>query len=124
MNKFEAIEAINLHSGNVELDEDQARRRAHNIKEVEEGIFNIINPIQFKIGEKFGYDGEVSKTLAQSLDGDVKVEENEDTQAKKETQDKESAYPVHLGGPWYKLSSGEKVQGKQDAEDAEYLLGE
>jgi len=118
MNKFEAIEVINLHSGHVELDEDQARRRAHNIEEVEKGIFNIVNPIQFKIGEKFSHDGEVSKTLAQSLDVDI-VEK-----AEEETQDSDVTYPFHVGGPWYELSNGEKVQGKQDAEDAEYLLGE
>lgn len=31
-------------------------------------------------------------------------------------------YPVHLGGPWYELSSGEKVKGKEAAEDAEMAL--
>lgn len=128
MNKYEAVEVINLHVGHVALDEDQARRRIHNIKEVKNGVYEIINPIQFKIGEKFGYEGEVNKALAQSLDSETKEKNRRkrDTQSEEETQDKESdvTYPVHLGGPWYKLSNGEKVQGKQDAEDAEYLLGE
>ena len=28
-------------------------------------------------------------------------------------------FPKHVGGGWYELSNGEKVQGKQEAEEAE-----
>lgn len=31
-------------------------------------------------------------------------------------------YPKHTGGGWYELSNGEKVQGKEDAEEAQAKL--
>ena len=34
----------------------------------------------------------------------------------------EAEFPKHTGGGWYELSSGEKVQGKEDAEKAESKL--
>lgn len=33
-------------------------------------------------------------------------------------------YPVHTGGGWYELSNGERVQGKQLAEEAENTLSD
>ncbi|GEM04100.1 hypothetical protein HMI01_10880 [Halolactibacillus miurensis] len=32
---------------------------------------------------------------------------------------KEDEYPKHLGGPYYELSNGEKVKGKQEAIEAQ-----
>lgn len=31
-------------------------------------------------------------------------------------------YPIHTGGGWYELSNGEKVQGKDEAQQAEDVL--
>lgn len=31
-------------------------------------------------------------------------------------------YPIHTGGGWYELSNGDKVQGKDEAEQAEDAL--
>ena len=36
----------------------------------------------------------------------------------------EKEYPKHTGGGWYELSNGEKVQGKEVAEDLEKELQE
>ncbi len=72
MKQYRAAEVTNLNGGNVRLDEDQARRRLHNLSEVSKGVYTIVNPIQLKAGEKFGYDGEVNKQLAQLLELDVK----------------------------------------------------
>jgi len=54
-------------SGRVKLSVEQAASRLHNLKDLGEGIFEIINPIEFKHGEKFGYDGDVPKVLAKEL---------------------------------------------------------
>lgn len=35
---------------------------------------------------------------------------------------KELEYPKHTGGGWYELSNGEKVQGKEEAEELEDKL--
>ncbi|MFJ7831795.1 hypothetical protein ACIQXU_16415 [Peribacillus sp. NPDC097284] len=36
----------------------------------------------------------------------------------------ESEFPKHMGGGWYELSNGEKVQGKEEASVAEKKIGE
>lgn len=58
---------VTLHAGRVQLTKDQARRRRHVMKHVTEDVFEITTPIQFKHGETFGYDGEVSKALSVQL---------------------------------------------------------
>ena len=32
-------------------------------------------------------------------------------------------FPKHTGGGWYELSNGEKVQGKQEAKEAQRNVG-
>lgn len=51
---------MNLSSGTVELNADQARRRRHAVRAVEgrENIYTVVKPIQFKVGEKFGLEGD------------------------------------------------------------------
>lgn len=33
-------------------------------------------------------------------------------------------FPKHTGGGWYELSNGEKVQGKEEAKEAQRNVGE
>lgn len=49
---------------------------------------------------------------------DVETANNTENKA---TPDQE--YPKHTGGGWYKLSDGTKVQGKEEAIEAEKELG-
>lgn len=35
-----------------------------------------------------------------------------------------SDFPKHTGGGWYELSNGEKVQGKDEAKEAQRKAGE
>lgn len=59
-----------FHSGMVRLTKDQARRRVHNLQEVEGGSsdertsFEIIATIHFKYGEIFWFQGDVNKSKA------------------------------------------------------------
>lgn len=53
-------------SGRVELSAAQAKTRAHNLKAVlvgqdGAGEYEVVNPVQFKRGEEFGFDGKVGK---------------------------------------------------------------
>lgn len=41
---------------------------------------------------------------------------------KKSSKSKQSNFPKHIGGGWYELSNGEKIQGKDDALQAEKEL--
>jgi len=71
MNEYKAEGVVTIHGGRVLLNEDQAKRRAHAIqpkkKNQKKGVYKVIAPIQFKIGEEFGYDGEIPKTIAKLL---------------------------------------------------------
>jgi len=59
--------SLNVNSGRVSLSGAQWKARAMNLKAVEAdaktgaGIYEVMNPIQFKKGETFGFDGETTK---------------------------------------------------------------
>lgn len=65
--------------GLVKLTENQAKLRGHQLKPRGEGIFEIIQPIEFKAGEELGYDGEVNAALLQNITpiSQIKAEEEE-----------------------------------------------
>lgn len=71
MDKYVATaeRGVKLSSGVVELTDEQARTRMHNLEKVGKkgNKYKIVNAVQFKFGEEFGYEGEVNKALAQSL---------------------------------------------------------
>lgn len=53
--------------GLVQLTEKQAKVRAHQLIPRGEGIFEIVQPIEFKAGEELGFDGEVNAALLQNI---------------------------------------------------------
>lgn len=63
MKEYQAKQVVTLGAGRVRMDADQAKTRAHNVSPEGEGVFVIVNAIQFKRGERFGWDGDVPKAL-------------------------------------------------------------
>lgn len=67
MKQFKAEHAaVDVLSGQVKLSAEQARARLHNLKAVDtkkdgSGVYQVVQPIQFKRGETFGFDGDVGK---------------------------------------------------------------
>jgi hypothetical protein len=60
---------VQLFHGLVQLTQEQARDRAHALKETDEtGVFEIKQPIGFKKGETFGFDGDPGKAALQLLE--------------------------------------------------------
>lgn len=57
-----------FHSGVVLLTKDQASLRSNNLKDLDDGFFEILAPIQFKRGETLGFDGEVPKALLEEIE--------------------------------------------------------
>lgn len=58
---------LTVNSGQVQLTAAQALTRKHAIKPVEvddtgAGLYAVVSPLQFKKGEKFGFDGDMGKT--------------------------------------------------------------
>lgn len=108
MMKYVANAITNLVGGNLELDEDQLRRRRHLVTDNGDGTFAIKKSVQFKRGEEFGYDGEIPRGLAESL---IEL-----------VDEPAIEYPVHRGRGVYELSNGDKVEGKKNAKAAEANL--
>lgn len=75
MKEYKATSAVTISTGSVILNADQARRRTRNIKPLGDGIFEVINPIQFKSGETFSSDIEVNKSMAVTLDTGSHIDE-------------------------------------------------
>lgn len=42
----------------------------------------------------------------------------------KQVEEVKQDFPKHIGGGWYELSNGERVQGKEEAEEAENEVGD
>lgn len=61
MERYLTTDKVDLLSGVLDLTEDQARRRKGWLKKIDSGLFEIIKPVQFKSGEVFGFEGELSK---------------------------------------------------------------
>jgi hypothetical protein len=64
MHKYTTLETVGIGSGCIlELTAEQAGSRAHNLKNLGEGRFQVVNNIEFKKGETFGFEGTPPKTL-------------------------------------------------------------
>ena len=78
----------------------------------------------YDVGETYpreGYEPDevrvASLTSENNKAGRVLIELVED-----EEQNKDENFPKHTGGGWYELSNGEKIQGKDEALEAEAQL--
>ena len=67
MRKYQVTEShIEIGAGRVTLAPDQYKTRAHNLSKPDaDGVCTIVNAIQFKFGEVFGFDGDFGKHLSQ-----------------------------------------------------------
>lgn len=76
MQKVTVIERpVTIAPGAVlQLKKDQAASRLHSLKNLKQGLYLVEKPVQFKLGENFGYDGPIDKTLLACLDGLVLIE--------------------------------------------------
>lgn len=59
---------VELSSGKLRLSAVQAAARAHLLTPLGGDLYELRDKTQFKKGEKFGYDGQLSKALAQETE--------------------------------------------------------
>lgn len=64
MQKYKTTATIELFSGKVGLSEKQAAIRAARLKKVKQGVFEVVLPVQFKVGEEIGIECPDKATLA------------------------------------------------------------
>lgn len=94
MKKYKATGIVSLSSGRVRIDSEQAKRRMHAMTVVDEkkGIYELKSRVHFKVGETFGYDGEIPKGIAAALvDAKGKNVRDEMVKAKHEGTPRSSA---------------------------------
>lgn len=67
MRKYQVIENhVEIGAGRVMLDADQFKARSHNLRAIgPDGVCEIVKPVQFKLGEVFGFDGDLGKHMRQ-----------------------------------------------------------
>jgi hypothetical protein len=58
---------VQLHTGHLRLSKAQAQARRYALESLGESLFLIVRPVGFKLGETFGYDGELLKAQAVRL---------------------------------------------------------
>lgn len=73
-----------------------------------------------RISELLSTENKVGKPLIEQLRVDSEEADQEPEESKQSSE--ESEFPKHTGGPWYVLSNGEKIQGKEEALAAESEL--
>jgi len=64
MRKYETTAVVDLFGGLIGLSEEQAARRARNLKPVKKGVYEIVGPVQFKAGELISLDKPDKATAA------------------------------------------------------------
>jgi hypothetical protein len=65
--QFKTQRIIELFTGVVGLDENQAKRRRASLKEIKKGVYEIMAPVQFKAGEVI-YLSEIPKPYRAALE--------------------------------------------------------
>ncbi|WGG44177.1 hypothetical protein [Rossellomorea sp. DA94] len=73
-----------------------------------------------RISELLSTENKVGKPLIEQLGAESEEADQEPEESKQSSE--ESEFPKHTGGPWYVLSNGEKIQGKEEAIAAESEL--
>jgi len=70
---------MNFGQGTIlELTDDQAKRRIHNLTEGEKGVYIVDKVVQFKMGEVIGYEGDIPKPIM-SLIEPMEIAQDADT---------------------------------------------
>jgi hypothetical protein len=73
-----------------------------------------------RVAELLSSENKVGKPLIEQLGVESELADHEPETSKESSE--ESEFPKHTGGPWYVLSNGEKIQGKEEAIAAQVKL--
>lgn len=91
MQKYHIAAVLTLHTGTLELSDAQYARRKHALKKVGKGKYEIVTPVQFKVGEVVGYEGDIPKALATVMIDEAEEKKDNAKKAKTEAAAKAKA---------------------------------
>lgn len=73
MKAITAIDVVRFGAGALlKLKPDQVKTRLHNLKRLEDDVFESTGPVEFKRGESFGYDGPLNRAMEEVMEIDGK----------------------------------------------------
>jgi hypothetical protein len=111
MRKYTALAVLSIQAGAIlGLTKAQAVARSHALKPLQvntktgDGTFEVMSPVQFKVGEQFATSAELNKALAES------VEPEEVTQQKAKSAGREKAEAAALDAVKAKAKQWDEVQ--------------
>ena len=67
MKKYKVAFPVVFHSGKIQLTDEQAKKRSHQITKVKGDLYDILTPVSFKAGEVVGLE-KASKTYLANLE--------------------------------------------------------
>lgn len=68
MKTYTTTAAARIGTGILALSLQQASTRTHALRDLGDGQYEILQPVEFKVGETFGYDQEIPRVLAACLE--------------------------------------------------------
>lgn len=82
MRTYTTIAAARIGTGILALSLQQASTRTHALRDLGDGQYEILQPVEFKVGETFGYDQEIPRVLAACLEesGEANLEDLDQVQ--------------------------------------------
>lgn len=91
MTKYQIVQIATLHSGVLELTDAQYARRKHALKQIGKSKYEITKPVQFKVGETIGYEGDLPKAMGNVMVDELEVKKQAAKQSKKTKEAEEKA---------------------------------
>jgi hypothetical protein len=103
MKMYTVSATTSIFEGRVVLNKEQARRRRRHIKHIEGDLYEIVKPVQFKVGEQIGLDestlrkvhmvnlAAVGSEPAESVEQTESAEENTQEAASEGEEDEQPA---------------------------------
>jgi len=82
-----------ISTGVLELSKEQAAARLHNLKPVKgkRPLYEVVGPVEFKVGEKIGYEGDLPKSMAEILVSADKKAANKNAADKEEPSEEDGS---------------------------------
>jgi len=69
MKTIRTLQVVHFFPGAVlQLTPDQVEIRSHNLRDLKDGTFEVIHPIEFRAGEEIGYSGDITPAMARVVD--------------------------------------------------------
>jgi len=114
MKYYTVLAFAQIAVGTLALTPAQARTRTHALKALGHDHYEVIAPVEFKIGETFGYDLELPRTLALALEEEKEQSPSLEDMTKAQLQAFAKELGLSLASNLSKASLLDSIKVRQD----------